>query len=199
MATVTRTLPDFSTTVQAPIVLATGSAGTPVKINLKEKRGATFLVRIGRRVVTALTRGGYVMIRNTKNDTVVSNSQRYDVISQIATAVAPTVSSGGAVGTNTVTLSNTSGINIGDILCFHTATPDRVEFHRVFGVATPVITTEQNFLVSHNSGDVVTNFADDRTMYVEGGDIMYVNCMNNSGQSLVFDVHVFIDNGDTIT
>ena len=55
MATVTRTLPDFTTTVQVPIVIANNDVSVPVKIDLKEKRGATFFVRIGRRVVTALT------------------------------------------------------------------------------------------------------------------------------------------------
>lgn len=198
MAIVTRTLPTY-TQIQAPVVIANNAQGTPVKLNLKEKRGATFLVRIGRRVTNSLTRGGYVMIRNTDDDTLVSNVQRYDILGQTATAIAPTVTAGGAAGTNTVTLFSVTGVNIGDILCFHTATPDRVEFHRVFGVSGLVVTTEQNFLVSHNVGDIVTNLADDRAMYVEGGDIMYINCMNNSGQALVFAVDAIIDNGDTIT
>ena len=198
MALVTKTLPTF-TQIEAPVILATGSQGTVRTLDLCEKYGAVILSRMGRRVVTALTRAAFISIRRTHGNTLVSNAQTYDIQSQTAAVVAPTVSSGGASGTNTVTVSSVTGLTVGDTICLHSAAAERVEFARIFSIAGLVLTVEKNFRVSHNATDIVTNLADDRQMFIPGGDIYEITCHNNSGQSILFEVYATTDNGDTIT
>jgi hypothetical protein len=198
MAVVTKTLPSF-TQLETPIILATGSQGAVRNLDLREKYGAVVFGRMARRATTTLTRPALISIRRTHNGTLVLNAQTYDIQSQIAAAVVPTVTSGGVAGTNTVTVSNATGLNPGDIICLHSTTAERVEFARIFSTAGAVVTVEKNFRVSHDVSDVVTNFADDRHIFVPGGDLYEITCHNNSGQAILFEVYAAIDNGDTIT
>jgi len=204
MATVTKTAPTFSI-IESPVVIASGSVGTNRTLDLKTSIGAWLYIRMGRRLGTALTRAAYVLVRRSDNDTLVLPAQTFDVISQTATAQSTTVSTASAIGDQTVVLAAIGTFAIGDTICLHSEggtgayTPDRVEFARIINIATNTITVERPFRTAHSIGDRVTNLADVRQVYIPGGDIYEIRCINTSGQSIVFAVDAVTDNGDTIT
>lgn len=189
MATITPTTPTF-TQVQAPVVLASGTTlGTVNTLDLKGKWGAYLHVRIGRRVTTALTRSAYVAVRKTDDNTQVLPSNTYDRLSSTAAAGASsTVSSGGASGTNQVTVASGTGFAAGDVICLHSddTAASRVEWARVIDVTSATLTVDRNFRTSHNSGDRVTNGADVfAPLWLPGGDVYEITLVNNSGQSVL--------------
>lgn len=200
MATITPTSPTF-TQIEAPVVIATGNKGTLRTLDLKSKWGAWVLVRIGRRVGTALTRAAYVSIRKTDNDTIVFPNTLRDCISQIAAAQSNTVSSGGSSGSDTVTLTSATGFAIGDTICLHSddTNASRVEFARVTNIATNQLTVERNFRTSHNANDRVTSLADVFEVWLPGGDLYELCCINTSGQSVVFAIDAIEYVSDTST
>jgi hypothetical protein len=203
MATVTKTAPTFSV-IESPVVIASGSVGTNRTLDLKTSIGAWLYIRMGRRVGTALNRVAYVLVRRSGNDTLVLPMQTFDVISQTATAQSTTVSTASAIGDSTVVLTAIGTFAIGDTICLHSEgtgayTPDRVEFARITNIATNTITVERPFRTAHSVGDRVTNLADVRQVYIPGGDIYEIRCINTSGQSIVFAVDGVADPGETIT
>jgi hypothetical protein len=200
MATVTKTAPTFSI-IEAPVVVASGSVGTNRTLDLKTSIGAWLYIRMGRRLGTALTRAAYVLVRRSDNDTLVLPAQTFDVISQTATAQSTTVSTASAIGDSTVVLAAIGTFAIGDTICLHSddTNANRVEFARIINIATNTITVERPFRTAHSVGDRVTNLADVRQVYIPGGDIYEIRCINTSGQAIVFAVDAVTDNGDTIT
>lgn len=205
MALVTRTTPTFNS-VEAPVVLATGSVGTLRVLDLKTKEGAWFYVRMGRRAATALTRAAYVTIRRTDNDTLTLPIQTYDIIGQIATAASTTLSASAAIGDGAITLTSSTGFAVGDTVCLHSddTAANRVEFVRLVENTTGTTwRVERNLRVAHTGtggvNDRVTNLADVRAIYVPGGDYYEIRCINNSGQSIVFAIDQVTEEGTTIT
>jgi hypothetical protein len=203
MATVTKTAPTFSV-IESPVVIASGSVGTNQTLDLKTKIGAWLYIRMGRRLGTALTRAAYVLVRRSDNDTLVLPAQTFDVISQTATAQSTTVSTASAIGDQAVVLASIGTFAIGDTICLHSEgtgayTPDRVEFARIINIATNTITVERPLRTAHSIGDRVTNLADVRQVYIPGGDIYEIRCINTSGQPIVFAVDAATDGGETIT
>ncbi len=200
MAVVTKTAPTFSQ-IEAPVVIASGSVGTNRTLDLKTKIGAWLYIRMGRRLGTALNRAAYVLVRRSDNDTLVLPAQTFDVVSQIATAQSTTVSTASAIGDQTVVLAAIGTFAIGDTICLHSddTNANRVEFARIINIASTTITVERPFRTAHSIGDRVTNLADVRQVYIPGGDIYEIRCINTSGQSIVFAVDAMIDEGETIT
>lgn len=200
MAVVTKTAPTFSQ-IEAPVVIASGSVGTNRTLDLKTKIGAWLYIRMGRRLGTALNRAAYVLVRRSDNDTLVLPAQTFDVVSQIATAQSTTVSTASAIGDQTVVLAAIGTFAIGDTICLHSddTNANRVEFARIINIASTTITVERPFRTAHDIGDRVTNLADVRQVYIPGGDIYEIRCINTSGQSIVFAVDAMIDEGETIT
>jgi hypothetical protein len=127
--------------------------------------------------------------------------QTFDVISQTATAQSTTVSTASAIGDSTVVLTAIGTFAIGDTICLHSddTNANRVEFARIINIATNTITVERPFRTAHSVGDRVTNLADVRQVYIPGGDIYEIRCINTSGQSIVFAVDGVADPGETIT
>ncbi len=201
MSTVTLTTPTY-TQVLAPAVVATGNVGTVNTLDLKTKRGAILIVRIGRRNGTALTRSGYVAVRRNDNDAlVVPNTNRDCLIPLGASIGSQTVSSGGGTGATTVTLGANTNFAVGDTICLASddSSANRVEFARIVAIATNTLTLERAFRTTHNAADRVTTQAEVFEVFLPGGDIYEITAVNNSGQDLIFAVDAIIDNGDTIT
>jgi hypothetical protein len=200
MATVTKTAPTFSQ-IEAPVVIASGSVGTLRTLDLKTKMGAWLYIRMGRRVGTALTRPAYVSVRRSDNDTLVLPVLAFDVQSQIAAAQSTTVATASIISDQTVILTAIGFFAIGDTICLHSddTNASRVEFARIINIASTTITVERPFRTAHSLTDRVTNLADVRQVYIPGGDIYEIRCINTSGQSIVFAVDAMIDEGETIT
>lgn len=200
MATVTKTAPTFSI-IESPVVIASGSVGTNRTLDLKTKIGAWLYIRMGRRLGTALTRAAYVLVRRSDDDTLVLPAQTFDVTSQIGAVQSTTVSTASAIGDSAVVLTAIGTFAIGDTICLHSddTSANRVEFARITNIATNTITVERPFRTAHSIGDRVTNLADVRQVYIPGGDIYEIRCINTSGQAIVFAVDAVTDNGDTIT
>lgn len=200
MALITKTNPTY-TSVESPVVIASGSLGTLRTLDLKTKFGAWLYVRMGRRVATALTRSAYVAIRRTDNDSLVLPNQMFDAISQTATAQSNTLSANTAVGDGTCVLTSASGFAIGDTICLHSddTNAQRVEFARIVNIATNTLTLERNMLVAHTSGDRVTSLADVQSIWLPGNEKYEIRCINNSGQSVVFAIDCVTDEGETFT
>lgn len=198
---VTKTTPTFAA-VEAAVYLATAALGTLRTLDLTNKAGAWVTVQIGRRVVTALTRSALVSIRRTQNNAIIIPATPYDVISQTAVCVAPTVATNNRViGDVDLIVSSATSLAVGDIVCFtDTATTVvRYEMNRIFSISGTTITMERPFRVAHNIGDIMTNLSDVQTVWLPGGDIYEIRCLNNSGYGLVFAVDALVDSGDTIT
>lgn len=200
MALITKTNPTY-TSVEAPVVIASGSLGTLRSLNLKTKFGAWLYVRMGRRVATALTRSAYVAIRRTDNDSLVLPNQMFDAISQTAVAQSNTLSANTAVGDGTCVLTSATGFAIGDTICLHSddTNAQRVEFARIVNIATNTLTLERNMLVAHTSADRVTSLADVQSIWLPGNETYEIRCINNSGQSMVFAIDCVTDEGETFT
>lgn len=200
MATVTKTTPTF-TQVEAPVVLASGSLGTQRTLDLTTRVGAWLHVRMGRRAATALSRSAYVSVRATDNNTLVLPNPMFDAISQTATAQSNTLSAATSIGDGTCVLTSATGFAIGDTICLHSddSAANRVEFARIVAIATNTLTLERNMRLAHNSADRVTSLADVTAIWLPGGDVYEIRCVNNSGQAMVFAVDAVVDMGDTIT
>ena len=200
MSTITQTSPTF-TQVFAPVVITTGNLGTRYTLDLKTKRGAWLLGRIGRRTSTALTRTAYISIRKTDNAGMVFPNTRYDMYCQIAAAISNTVASGGSSGTNTVTLTSATSYAVGDVICLHSddSNANRVEWARIVSISSNTLTVEYNFATSHNANDRVTTMGECFEMWLPGGDIYEIKAVNNSGYDLLFALDAIVDEGDTVT
>jgi hypothetical protein len=198
MPAITNTTPTY-TQIEAPVVLTSGpTLGALRTLDLKTKQGALLYVRIGRRVVTALTRAAYVAIRRTDDNALVIPSTLFDVVSQINTCVAPTLSASTSIGDGTISVSSASGIAIGDVLCLaDSGSASRNEFVRVAAISGTTLTLERNMRLAHTSGDLVTNLADVAAVHLPGGEHYEIRCINNSGQSLLFAIDAVIDEGET--
>ena len=186
MPVITPTPGTFTNIVPATL-LATGTTlGTIQTISFTAKYGGYLYARIGRNVTTALTRAGYLAVRPNGKGSTVLPSVAYDRVSSTVLAALSTVSSGGASGTNTVTLGSGTGFAAGDTICLQLAGA-RLEFARVIDVAGAVLTVDRNFRTSHNASDTVTNQADVwPRIWLPGDEIYDLVPVNNSGQALVF-------------
>lgn len=197
--TVTPTASTF-TAVEPALYLATASLGTRRTLDLTAKFGATVLVRIGRQVVTALTRSGYVMIRRTNNNTGVIPSTIRDCVSSIAVAGLSTTFSGTAsIGDATTAFASVTGWSVGDIVCMHTTgTNGNLEWGRIFAISGTTVTWEEPLKSAHASGELAINGSDMFSVWLPGGDIWEICCANNSGQGLAFQVDAIVYASDTI-
>jgi hypothetical protein len=198
MPTITNTTPTY-TQIEAPVILTSGpTLGTLRTLDLRTKQGALLYVRMGRRVVTALTRAAYVAIRRTDNDAIVIPSTIFDVVSQITTCVAPTLSANNSIGDGTIAVSSAAGLAVGDVLCIaDSGSASRNEFVRIAAISGTTVTLERNLRAAHSSGDLVTNLADVAAVYIPGGEHYEIRCINNSGQSMLFAIDAVIDEGET--
>lgn len=187
-----------------PVVLASGDTlGTRYTLDLRTSRGAWLFPRIGRRVATALTRSAWIICRRTDNDGLVHSSTMNDIETFASTTAGATgtVSSGGAINTNTVTLTGVTGtFNPGDQICLHrdNTSAERLEFARILSVSGSTIAVDRAFRITHEATDRVTNLATVASpMFLTGGDQWEIYAANNSGQSLVFHCEGLVIPGDT--
>jgi hypothetical protein len=192
------TLPTYPTPLAIGIV-ANSAMSSRATLDLKTKRGATVLVRIGRRAATTPSRAGYVAIRNTDNDTIVHSSQRFDVAMQGPTtaAASTTLSAGSSAGTNTVSLISATGFAVGDTVCISTS-GGNMEFNRIVAFSGTTFTLEFNLRLAAVSGATFSNLAEIRSLYIPGGDIYEIRAVNYSGLDLVFEVQAVVDEGDQV-
>lgn len=198
MAIITKTTNTFQS-IQVAAVIASGSLGTRVVLDLRNKDGAYIHCMIGRQIATALTRSAYVAIRKTDDDTLVIPNPQYDVVSQTVVAIATTLSAGASIGDGTISVASASGLVEGHILCLSGASAARPEFCRIVSISGTTLTLEAPLRVAHNSGDDVRNLADAFTQWIPGGDKYAIRCINNSGQSLLFQVDAEVESGYTST
>jgi hypothetical protein len=196
MATITKTTNTF-TSVEAPVVVSTGTVGTLRTLDLKNKDGAYIHCRIGRQAATALTRAGYVAIRKTDNDSLVIPNPFYDVQTQIVASINTTLSGAQSIGDATIGVASAVGFAVGDTLCLSGASAVRVEFSRIVAISGSVFTLERPLRLAHNSGDAVRSLADIYTQWIPGGDIYEIRCINNSGQDLLFAIDAEVESGYT--
>lgn len=196
MATITKTTNTFST-IQAAVVLTTGTLGTMVSLDLKNKEGAYIHCCIGRQATTVLTRPGYVAIRKNFNDTLTIPNPQYDVVSQITASINTTLNGAVAINDTTIPVASATSLAVGDTLCLSGASAAGTEFVRIVSISETTLTLERPTRVAHNSGDAVTTLADVFTQWVPGGDSYGIRCINNSGQSLLFQVDAEVENGYT--
>ena len=204
MATVTKTAPIFvSPSPQAPVLVANGASSPLVKLDLKDSVSAKLIIRIGRRVATALSRAATCQVRPTDNDTLNLPIKQRDVITQTATAAATLVATTAvAINDTKVTVGNVAGFAIGDTICLHNeSTPsERFELAEVIRIASPDLFVNEPFRIAHPIGDRVTNLAEVReVLIVPPMDIYSVRLHNESGQALVYSVDLIKDPGETIT
>ena len=180
-------------------IVANIAMSSRATLDLKTKRGATVLVRIGRRAATTPSRAGYVAIRNTDNDTIVHSSQRFDVAMQGPTtaAASTTLSAGSSAGTNTVSLNSATGFAVGDTVCISTS-GGNMEFNRIVAFSGTTFTLEFNLRLAAASGATFSNLAEIRSLYIPGGDIYEIRAVNYSGLDLVFEVQAVVDEGDQV-
>jgi hypothetical protein len=192
------TIPTYPTPLAIGIV-ANQAMSSRVTLDLKIKRGATLIVRIGRRAATTPTRAGYVAIRNTDNDTIVHSSQRFDVSMPGPTtaAASTTLSAGSSAGTNTVSVISATGFAVGDTVCVSTS-GGNMEFNRIVAISGTTFTLEFNLRLAAASGATFSNLADTRSQYIPGGDIYEIRAVNYSGLDLVFEVQAIVDEGDQV-
>lgn len=198
MAAITKTTNTFSS-IQAATVLTTGSLGTLATLDLKNKDGAYIHCMIGRQATTALTRAGYVAIRKTDNDTLVIPNTQYDVITQLTASINTTLSASASIGDGTITVTSATSFAVGDTLCLSGASAARTEFCRIASISGTTFTLERNLRVAHDSGDGVRTLSDVFTQWIPGGDIYEIRSINNSGQSLLFQIDAEVENGYTST
>ena len=190
------------TTYPTPLaigIVANSAMSSRVTLDLKIKRGATLLVRIGRRAATTPTRAGYVAIRNSDNDTIVHSSQRFDVAMQGPTtaAASTTLSAAASAGASTVSVTSATGFAVGDTVCVSTS-GGNMEFNRIAAISGTTFTLEFNLRLAAASGATFSNLAEIRTLYIPGGDIYEIRAVNYSGLDLVFEVHAIVDEGDQV-
>ena len=195
---ITKTTNTFSS-VEAPVVISTGTVGTLRTLDLKNKDGAYIHCRIGRQATTLLTRAGYVAIRKTADNSLVIPNQQYDVQTQVIASINTTLSGAQSIGDATITVASATSFAIGDTLCLSGASAARVEFCRVVAIASTVFTLERPLRLAHNSGDAVRSLSDVYTQYIPGGDIYEIRCINNSGQDLLFAIDAEVESGYTST
>jgi hypothetical protein len=200
MAIVNPTSPTFLQQI-APIVVANGSSNALSTLDLRTSFGAWAIGRIGRRVATALNRSGYISIRRTKNDSIVIPNTFFDMLSSTVAASSNTIASGGAAGTDTVTLTSASSFAIGDTICLHSddSLANRVEWSRIVSISSNTLTVERAFRISHNAADRVTTQGDVYTYWLPGGDIYEFRAINNSNQDLLFALDIVQYISDTVS
>jgi hypothetical protein len=149
--TIKPSAPVFKTLIP-PLVLANGSIGPTAKLDLREKQYAQVHCLIGRRVVNALTNPGKILIRGTQNDTLNLTVQSRDFFSSTAASASTTVTSGGAVGSNTCVTAATA-FSFGDTLLFtaNDFSGARTEVVTVLDGGTTTLVVDDPFRIARNS------------------------------------------------
>ena len=199
--TITPTSPTF-TQVVAPVAKAASTLTAPVTLDLTTKRGAWVIGRIGRTIATALTRSAYIAIRNTNNSGGNYPNTSRDLVSSTTAASVAATTLNGATSVGAATSVVTAGtFGIGDMVtqCLSATDATRFEIAKTANVSTTTSTWEQPLISAHSNGDLVVNAGDVLRVWVPGGDIYSIWCVNYSGQALIFAVDAIVDNGDTIT
>ena len=77
---------------------------------------------------------------------------------------------------------------VGDVICIAPATADRMSWNRIVSISSNVLTLEAPLKVAANSADGVTTMGDVIPVWLPGGDVYSLTCINNSGQSVAFKV-----------
>lgn len=204
MSLVTPTTPTIVSAPVPAVVLATATVGTRSTLDLRTAWGAWVFVRIGRRVVTALTVAARVVIRPTINgDTIIHPGQSMDRVSSTAAAGAKTTLSGAtSIGAQSIPLTSATGFAAGDIICLHSddTSAARVEFARVSSVSGSNLIPDSPLKLAHSSADACSNGADVfARMFIPGGSTYEIFAENGaSGQSLVFEVQAQTYPSDSI-
>lgn len=177
----------------------TGTIATNLasKLDLRKKDGAQILVSIGRRATAALTRGAFVGIRATDNDTLVHIDQRFDVTQASATtaAVTSTISGTPSAGAMSITVASGTSFAIGDRICISQSGGTAISFNQIARVSGNTLSLMHPLERGHNNGDDVFTLAHQQTMPLPGGDIYYIFANNDSSQPVVIRVDAVVLNG----
>lgn len=202
MATELRRLAPDTPSVIAAAVVANQTTGTTANnlagtLNLRQKEGARLIVRIGRRVATALTRPAFVAVRFTDNSTLTVPSGRLDSVQSSATtaAAATTLSANAAADAMSIAVNGITNFAVGDAICISDSGGARISFNqiaRIDGLTLHLVLPLQR---SHNQNDDVTNLAHVHDFPIPSGDIYRISVVNNSGQAIVAAVDAIVDNG----
>src|SRR6185437_3395956 len=183
VTTFTPTAFTFTTVLAATSYATSTTPNATVNLDLSTKFGAFWFPMIGRNVATALTRSAYWAARRSfsSSSTIRLPQNNYDFNSSIAACNATTVSSGGAAGATTMVLAAGTGFAAQQI-CMAQLAAARCEVFSIDNLTTNTITIDDanGFKVTHNASDVVTNSADAGAIWLPGGDLWYLQPVNNS-------------------
>lgn len=188
--------PTFSSVIAASVV-ADQTVGSVNTLDLSKKDGATILVRIGRRVTTALTRAAYVAIRNSDNQTITFPNQQYDSVQSSATTAAIASTLNGAVSANatSIVVNNATGFAVGDAICISQSGGTAISFNRIARISGTTFFLEQPLERVHNNADDVVTLAHVQRISLPGGDVYRIFHVNNSSQAVVVAVDAIVLNG----
>lgn len=203
MATTTPTWTD-NVSVIAAAVLARGSTSRGT-LDLRAKRGAYVLIRIGRGGTTALTNGADVLIRRTiNNDAAIHPAPTPHLVTSIAAAASTTVDADSNSGQADLNVTSESGFAAGDLICIQDSGGGvtRLEFARVSKVASGVLTLDANLKTSHTGAqaDTVRNKSDLWSVWIDGGatyEVVIDYGDDAAGESLTVEVKAQTYDSDT--
>ena len=187
MGTINPTSPTYSNP-EPPLAASNGTVGSVRTLDLKTAFGAWVTCFIGRSVATALTRSALVAIRRTHNNTDAIPSTVYDAVSTTGAAIANTLSAGASQNATTITLTSATSFAVGDVICISPATTTRMSWNRILSISSNTLTLEAPLALAANSGDGVVTMGDVIPIWLPGGDVYSLTCINNSGQSVAFKV-----------
>lgn len=172
MATITATWTD-NVSVIAATTLARGSVSRTT-LDLRTKRGAFLMVRLGRGGTTALSAGVNVLARRTLNNAGIVHPVPVAIFSsQITAASSTTISSDSSSGQNSLNVASTSGFSEGQFVCIQDSGGGvtRLEFGRVSKVSGGAVVLDAPLQYSHTAvqADTVRNYAEAYVFWIDGG------------------------------
>jgi hypothetical protein len=205
VTTFTPTAFTFTTVLAATSYASSTTPNATINLdlsNLSTSYSAYLYPIISRNVGTALTRPAYFGVRRSfsSSATIRLPQNPYDFPSSIATANATTVSSGGAAGATTMVLASGTGF-AAQQLCTAQLAGARCESFSISNLTSATITIDDanGFKIAHNASDVVTNGTDAGGYFIPGGDLWYIQPINNSGQTVIMQMYAETYVSDTGT
>lgn len=158
--------------VVTPTLISAAGASVRGTIDLRTKLGMRLFIKIGRLATTVLAAAIDVYVRPVLNNGVTGSNLPFThptgpmFQSQIAVTVAPTVATTDrAAGVKLLTLSATTSIVAGDVICISDSggtTFTRTEFKIVSSVSSPTLTLVEGLDYAHTAAqaDIVSRLAD---------------------------------------
>jgi len=130
-------------------------------IDLSTKNSAFLFFRIGRTSAFALSTGVNIKMNRMLN-TFTQPAPMFTFTSGVAAAAITLVNGDSAAGQRTLTVQNTTGFTVGDVICVRNAALTRLEWHRLVNKSSTALILEHNLIYTHTAADadVITNRAE---------------------------------------